>query len=87
MQDGNERSPQPAEYYVDTVLVNWNVFSVELQGGIGDRSSGELSRHEVTLRMSPQLAKALLHVLEEQITKYETAVGSIALPAPNIPHE
>jgi len=79
---GSENVP---EFYIDSVQFNFSAYTVTFRCGIQrqDPQHPEKQQSEilVTLRMSPQHAKALHQTLGTSLSRYEDKIGPISLPA------
>ena len=91
----NPHAPQPKielvqgpdfrENYANSVQVRVNLWDFYLMFGVLTQSSAE----SVTIRnfqgiyLSPQQAKALFNVLQQNLSQYETAFGEIRLEPQN----
>ncbi len=78
---GSENVP---EFYIDSVQYNFSAYTVTFRCGIQrhDPQHPEKQQPEilVTLRMSPQHAKALHQTLGTSLSIYEERIGPIPLP-------
>lgn len=76
-----ERTPDYREHYANSVQVRVNLWDFFLSFGIINQPTQE----NVTIQsfqgiyVSPQQAKALFNVLQQNITQYESAFGEIRL--------
>lgn len=72
------------EFYIDAVQFNFSAYTVTLRCGIQRQDPQHSERPQpeilVTLRMSPQHAKALHQTLGTSLSRYEERVGPISLP-------
>jgi hypothetical protein len=87
---GSENVP---EFYIDSVQFNFSAYTVTFQCGIQHQAPQHPEKPQteilVTLRMSPQHAKALHKTLGTSLARYEEMIGPIALPTfePEQPEE
>jgi hypothetical protein len=74
-------TPEYRENYANSVQIRVNLWDFFLLFGRVNQTSPELvSIHNFQgVYVSPQQAKALLNVLQQNVTQYESAFGEIAL--------
>src|SRR5271154_2922852 len=83
-----ERTPDYREGYANSVQVQKSVWDFRLTFGTAYQESAETITINAfqTVYLSPQQAKALCNVLEQNLLQYEHAFGTIALePRPPVP--
>ncbi len=73
------------EYYVDSVRMALNVYSVILELGmqrVKDTLGSEppQTKRLAVVRMSPQHALVLMKLLEKNLNAYQKEIGKIAIP-------
>ncbi len=74
-------TPEYRENYANSVQIRVNLWDFQLLfGRVNQTSPDEVSIHNFQgIYVSPQQAKALLNVLKQNVTQYETAFGEIQL--------
>src|SRR5690242_16889519 len=74
-------TPEYRENYANSVQVRVNLWDFFLMfGRITQTSTDQVSIHNFEgIYVSPQQAKALLNVLQQNVSQYETAFGEIRL--------
>ena len=74
-------SPEYRENYANSVQIRVNLWDFFLLFGIVNQTSPEnVAIHNFQgVYLSPQQAKALLNVLQQNVTQYESAFGEIRL--------
>ena len=74
-------TPEYRENYANSVQIRVNLWDFFLLFGIVNQTSPEnVAIHNFQgVYLSPQQAKALLNVLQQNVTQYETAFGEIRL--------
>ena len=83
-----ERTPEYREGYANSVQVQKSVWDFRLTFGTAyqDKPEEIVVRSFQTVYLSPQQAKALCNVLEQNLIQYELAFGNISLePRPQMP--
>jgi uncharacterized protein DUF3467 len=75
------RRPDFREGYANSVQMRVNLWDFYLEFGLVNQSSPEAVTIETFqgIYLSPQQAKALLNVLQQNVTQYEGAFGEIKL--------
>jgi hypothetical protein len=75
------RRPDFREHYANSVQMRVNLWDFYLEFGLVNQSSPEAVTIETFqgIYLSPQQAKALLNVLQQNVTQYEGAFGEIKL--------
>ena len=82
-----ERTPDYREGYANSVQVQKSVWDFRLSFGTAFQDTAELITINTfqTVYLSPQQAKALCNVLQQNVLQYEHAFGAIALePRPPV---
>ncbi len=76
-----EKAPDYREGYANSVQIRVNLWDFLLLFGIVNQTSQEnvAIQNFQGVYVSPQQAKALLNVLQQNVTQYETAFGEIKL--------
>jgi hypothetical protein len=75
------RTPDYRENYANSVQVRVNLWDFLLMfGQVNQTTTDNVTIHNFQgIYVSPQQAKALLNVLQQNVTQYETAFGEIRL--------
>jgi len=75
------RTPEYRENYANSVQVRLSVWDFFLTFGAAEQTSlDSVTIHNYQgIYLSPQQAKALLHILRQNVSKYETTFGEIRL--------
>jgi hypothetical protein len=75
------RRPDFREHYANSVQMRVNLWDFYLEFGLVNQNSPEAVNIETFqgIYLSPQQAKALLNVLQQNVTQYEGAFGEIKL--------
>lgn len=71
------------EHYVNSVSLNYSTYEIRMELFVEtpNDDSNSVSRKEVAdIRLSPQLAKELVHLLSSTVDSYEKTVGEIPCP-------
>jgi hypothetical protein len=76
-----DKSPDYRESYANSVQIRVNLWDFFLMfGNINQTAQDHVQIHNFQgIYVSPQQAKALLNVLQQNVTQYETAFGEIRL--------
>jgi flagellar protein FlaG len=76
-----ERSPDYRENYANSVQVRVTLWDFFLSFGMVNQTAADqvAIRNFQGIYLSPQQAKALLNVLQQNVTQYESAFGDIKL--------
>jgi flagellar protein FlaG len=74
-------TPEYRENYANSVQVRVNLWDFFLMfGRVAQTAPDQVAIHNFEgIYLSPQQAKALLNVLQQNVTQYETAFGAIRL--------
>src|SRR6266702_1094437 len=83
-----EKAPDYREGYANSVQIRVNLWDFFLMfGNISQTSQENVQIHNFQgIYMSPQQAKALLGVLQQNVSQYESAFGEIRLEPRMMPH-
>ena len=75
------RRPDFREHYANSVQMRVNLWDFYLEFGLVNQNTPEAVNIETFqgIYLSPQQAKALLNVLQQNVTQYEGAFGEIKL--------
>ncbi len=76
-----QRTPEYRENYANSVQVRVNLWDFFLSFGVINQTAPDTVsiQNFQGIYVSPQQAKALLNVLQQNVTQYETAFGEIRL--------
>lgn len=74
----DQENPEAQEIYTNSVNVNASIYEFVLQFGL--TTPGEEAKLLARVRMSPQHALALLHLLEKSVEAYGDQFKEIFLP-------
>lgn len=67
------------EFYSNAVTVYYSPYEFEISHLMMD--SRNQIKGALNVRMSPQMAKSMLKILERQVADYENTVGNIVIPS------
>ena len=73
-----QEQPEPLEVYTNSVRLSANIYEFVFQLGL--TTPGEETRELLRVRMSPQHAMALHHLLEANLRAYEDQFAEVFLP-------
>lgn len=77
VNDVNEEAPN---VYANSVNLTMSVYDVTLHFAQATGPDPEDQREQVNVIMSPQHAKVMIQMLQENLDSYEKEIGDIALP-------
>src|SRR3954465_6465200 len=79
------QTPDYRESYANSVQVRVSVWDFQLVFGLASSESPDqvTIRNHQAIYLSPQQAKALMNVLEQNIAQYEQAFGTLSLEPQN----
>ena len=79
---GEELTNNVSELYANNLRLAVSVHDFTFNFGLTgvDRDGAEIAKDIVTIKVSPQFAKVIAEILQNNISKYESKIGEIHLP-------